>query len=224
MPRRPRLYLPGFPSHVIQRGNNRASCFFSDSDRVLYLHWLAEAAARNGCAIHAYVLMSNHVHILVTPSSTEGIPLMLQSLGRRYVQYVNRRQHRTGTLWEGRPHASLVDSERYLLTCGRYVEMNPVRAGMVAQPQDYRWSSHRSNAFGQADPLLRPHNLYMALGHDPASRQAAYRELFNEIPDYDEITDIRDAANRNSPLATVRFRRRLAESLASRDSGTPFVG
>ena len=200
MPRSPRLYVPGMPSHVIQRGNNRAPCFYSAGDRAVYLDWLGDASAKYGCAIHAYVLMTNHVHLLITPEREDSISRAMQSLGRRYVAYINRRQVRTGTLWEGRHKASLVKSERYLLVCFRYIELNPVRAGMVSTPSEYPWSSFRRNAFGEDNPILRAHEVYEALGRNSGERQASYRELFEEPPDPDEVLEIRSAINRGAPL------------------------
>lgn len=219
MPRQPRQYLPGMPCHVIQRGNNRSPCFYRPGDYTVYLDWLAEAAAKYGCTTHAFVLMTNHVHLLLTPEREDSISRVMQSLGRRYVCYINRRQGRTGTLWEGRHKAGLVQSERYLLTCSRYIELNPVRAGMVGAPGEYRWSSHRRNAFGEPSPFLKSHAVYESLGPDPETRQAAYRELFDERPDFDELSEIRNAINRGEPLATARFKQRFGL-----DSGTPFVG
>lgn len=219
MPRRPRLYLPGMPYHVVQRGNNRTACFYRYSDYTVYLDWLSEAGGKYGCAIHAYVLMTNHVHLLLTPAREDSISRVMQSVGRRYVQHINQRQGRTGTLWEGRHKASLVQSERYLLVCSRYIELNPVRAGMVTDPGEYPWSSYRQNALGEGGPIVRSHSVFESLGSDPATRQAAYRELFDERPDLDEISEIRNAVNRGEPLATMRFKQQLGL-----DSGTPFVG
>ncbi len=149
MPRKARFNLLGVPQHVIQRGNNREPCFFSEADYIRYLEDLQTAADKHECHIHAYILMTNHVHILVTPFKDMGISLMMQSLGRCYVKYINHAYQRTGTLWEGRYKASLVDSERYLLTCMQYIESNPVRASMVEHPGDYRWSSYSYNAYGR---------------------------------------------------------------------------
>lgn len=146
MPRMKRLDLPGMAQHVIQRGNDRQACFFQETDYLRYLQDLHEAALHQACSIHAYVLMTNHVHLLVTPRTEGGVSRMMQALGRRYVRYVNDSSGRTGTLWEGRYKASLVDDERYVLACYRYIELNPVRAGMVAAPDEYRWSSHAANA------------------------------------------------------------------------------
>jgi putative transposase len=176
--RQPRLDFPGVPQHVVQRGNNRQPCFVAEEDYARYREDLHEAAAHCGCSIHAYVLMTNHAHLLVTGAATGAVSRMMQRLGRRYVAGFNASYRRTGTLWEGRFKSSLVDSRRYLLTCYRYIELNPVRAAMVADPAAYPWSSYRSNALGNEDGVISPHPVYLALGADAASRQAAYRTLF----------------------------------------------
>ena len=159
MPRRARLRIADAPLHIIQRGNNRNACFFADYDYGCYLHHLGELAARHACAIHAYVLMTNHVHLLLTPRGPDGASLLMKHLGQRYVQYVNRVYKRSGTLWEGRFRSSIVQAETYLLRCLRYIELNPVRAGMVDSPGAYRWSSFRANALGERNPLLTPHSV-----------------------------------------------------------------
>ncbi len=159
MPRKQRFFLAGVPAHLVQRGNNRQAVFYDDSDYRAYLGWLVEGAQRYGCAIHAYVLMTNHVHLLLTPRDRDSISRLLQYVGRRYVAYVNHRYGRTGTLWEGRFKASVIDASEYLLRCYRYIELNPVRAGMVDSPRGYRWSSYRANAQGAADPAVSPHEV-----------------------------------------------------------------
>ena len=156
MPRKPRFFLPDVPVHVVQRGNNRQAVFFDDSDYRAYLSWIREGCERYGCEIHAYVLMTNHVHLLATPQATNSISRMLQYVGRRYVPYINHTYGRTGTLWEGRFKASLIHAEGYLLTCYRYIELNPVRAQMVEAPELYRWSSFRANALGGFERVVRP--------------------------------------------------------------------
>lgn len=171
MPRMPRVVVPGLPLHVIQRGNNRQAIFFRGQDYDRFHTDLRAASERFDCVIHAYVYMTNHVHLLVTPSTRQGISRMMQSVGRRYVRYINDEYNRSGTLWEGRFKSALVDSDRYLLVCSRYIEMNPVRACITDLPQDYRWSSYHHNALGKADPMLSPHALYQALGIGPAERQ-----------------------------------------------------
>src|SRR5438309_11554639 len=159
MARRPRLELAGVPLHVIQRGNHRALCFLADGDRHMYLKFLGDAAARHRCSVHAYVLMPNHVHLLVTPTEPGAVAAMMQDLGRRYVRLFNDIHARTGTLWEGRYKAAMIDTERYFLICQRYIELNPVRAGMVTAPADYPWSSHRHYAYGTNNALVTPHLL-----------------------------------------------------------------
>ena len=166
MPRRPRLILPNVPVHLIQRGNNRQPCFVADEDYSFYLDWLREYAVQAGCHVHAYVLMTNHVHLLVSAGRAEAPGEMMKALGQRYVQYFNRTYRRSGTLWEGRYRSCLTQAEDYLLACQRYIELNPVRAAMVAHPAEYRWSSYRANAQGEADRLLQPHEVYRALGTD----------------------------------------------------------
>lgn len=210
MARKPRFTLPGIPQHVIQRGNNREPCFFAVEDYHRYLDDLKEAADKNNAAIHAYVLMTNHVHLLVTPGQSFSISHMMQDLGRKYVRYINHCYHRTGTLWEGRYKASLVDSEAYLLTCMRYIEMNPVRANMVAHPGEYQWSSYMTNAQGKINQMIKEHPLYTALGKDVESKQYAYRELFRADMDKEELHEIRDALNQELVLGREDFREKVA--------------
>lgn len=216
MPRKRRFFLPDVPVHVVQRGNNRQAVFFDDTDYRVYLDWLATAASEHGCAVHAYVLMTNHIHLLMTPGDTEAISTTLQTLGRRFVPYINHRYTRTGTLWEGRFKASAVQEEGYLLACYRYIELNPVRAGMVQQPEDYPWSSSRANASGASDPLVTPHPLYLAYGIDAPQRQAAYRSLFETQPDPDLMCDLRACLQTGTPLGTDRFRARIEQALGLR--------
>jgi len=169
MARLPRYVIPGQPQHIIQRGNNRQIIFAAEADYQFFRDALVEAAAKRGLAIHAYVWMTNHVHLLATPEFDDSIGKTFQSVGRRYVQYFNYSYKRSGTLWEGRYRATVVDSERYLLTLMRYIELNPVRAGMVAAPQDYPWSSYRRNALGEGGPnadWLSSHEEYSSLGRD----------------------------------------------------------
>lgn len=178
MPRPIRYDVVGVPQHVIQRGVNRQRTFFSRRDCHRYLGWLARAARDCACDVHAYVLMTNHVHLLVTPHLPMAIAELMQSLGRRYVPYVNHVRGRTGTLWEGRYKASLVATGSYLWACYRYIELNPVRAGLVRHPADFRGSSYRANALGEPDALVTPHAAYFALGRDAEERRAAYRASF----------------------------------------------
>jgi putative transposase len=210
MARLGRYFLPGQPLHVIQRGNNRNAVFFGDEDRRLFLDWLGDAAARHGCAIHAYVLMTNHFHLLVTPSGSHSVAATLQSLGRRYVRHVNASSGRSGTLWEGRYRATLIESERYLLACTRYVELNPVRAGIVADPAAYRWSSCRHNLARVLDPLVTEHALYKALGEDRAMRAAAYAALLAMPLDEGWIETLRHATNHGWAIGDADFMKRCA--------------
>ncbi len=177
MARLPRLTVADYPHHVIQRGNNRQPIFSTPADYRRLLEVLQENADKFQVAIHAYVLMSNHIHLLATPQTAEGLPLMMQSLGRTYVRYFNGTQQRTGTLWEGRYKSTVIQSERYLLACMVYIDLNPVRGGMVALAQDYPWSSYAHYAGLRVDRLITPHALYWELGNTPFSREAAYTEL-----------------------------------------------
>jgi putative transposase len=177
MARLPRLTLAGYPHHVIQRGNNRQLIFSSSGDYTCFLALLDESARKFGVAVHAYVLMDNHFHLLATPHTDTALPLMMQSLGRSYVRYFNQLQSRSGTLWEGRYRSTLIQTDRYLLTCMAYIDLNPVRAGMVAEAKDYPWSSHGHYAGLRADKLITPHSLFWALGNTPFGREAAYAEM-----------------------------------------------
>jgi putative transposase len=201
------------PQHVIARGVDRQAVFFRAEDYTLYLHALREAANKSQCQVHAYVLMTNHVHLLVTPEQKRSLPLMMQAMGRTYVQRLNARYNRTGTLWEGRYKASLVQSEEYLLTCQRYIELNPVRAGMVAAPGDYPYSSYRHHAMGITDPLLTPHPLYLGLDTDPAARQNAYRRLFRDTISEAQLTRLRDSTNACTLIGNDRFKAQIATML-----------
>ncbi|HEY8102383.1 MAG TPA: transposase [Burkholderiaceae bacterium] len=216
MPRRPRIKLAGVPQHLVQRGVNREPCFFSEEDYYCYLHWLFEAAADWRCHVHAYVLMTNHVHLLVTPETPGGLAKLMQSVGRRYVQYVNRFYKRSGTLWEGRFKSSLVQAEGYLLLCQRYIELNPVRAGMVNDPALYRWSSYRHYALGQTDERLHPNPLYLALGQEEDSRKSAYRDLFRYELDEAVITDLRAALMQGQPMGNERFKKEMSAATGVR--------
>jgi putative transposase len=216
MPRRPRIHLAGMPMHLVQRGINREPCFFAEEDYHCYLHWLQKSAADWSCAIHAYVLMSNHVHLLVTPQRVDGPARLMQSLGRRYVQYINRAYRRSGSLWEGRYKSSVVQAEVYLLACMRYIELNPVRAGMVSDPAQYRWSSYRHNGLGQADERLTPHGLYQAMGRDAGERLGSYRALFRAELDDAAISDIRLALTQSQPLGDDRFAERICAKVGVR--------
>ncbi len=188
------------------RGVDRQAVFFHSRDHRLFLDTLREAGEKYGCAIHAYVLMTNHVHLLATPTSKGAIPSLMQALGRGYVQRLNQQYRRTGTLWQGRYKASLVQDDRYLLTCQRYIELNPVRAGMVAGPGEYPWSSYACNALGRPDPLVIPHPVYQDLNPDPEHRRAAYRRLFHDVLGDEVLTRVRDATNACLILGNDRFK------------------
>ena len=212
MPRKRRVCPPGLPVHVIQRGNNRQICFADDSDLKAYAHWLREAADKYSVAIHAWVFMTNHVHLLVTPSSADGVSRCMQYLGRHYVRRFNYRYRRTGTLFEGRFKSGIVQSRGQspdsapVLICQRYIELNPARAGMVSDPADYTWSSYRAHAFAKPMGLWSPHPEYRALGNTPLQRAAAYREFFKTQLADKLIDDIRAAVNQGLVLGTDRFR------------------
>ena len=177
MARLPRLTVPGFPHHVIQRGNNREVIFSSAEDYEMLHALLLENAQKVGLLVHAYVFMANHFHLLVTPESGDGLPRMMQAVGRRYVRYFNDRYGRSGTLWEGRYRSTLVQSDRYLLACMAYIDLNPVRAGLVREAKDYDWSSHRRYIGQREDKLVSPHSLFWGLGNTPFAREAAYADL-----------------------------------------------
>jgi REP-associated tyrosine transposase len=206
MARLARVHLPSVPQHIIQRGNDRQACFACKEDFVAYLGWLKEYAHKNKVAIHAWVLMTNHVHILCTPTSKDDISRMMQSVGRQYVRYFNYTYQRTGTLWEGRYKSCLVQAENYLLELYRYIELNPVRAGMVEDPSEYPWSSYQINALGKTSTLYTPHTLYEALGSSTEVRQQAYRDLFKYHVDIKIIEDIRKALNKGLALGNERFK------------------
>ena len=218
MPRRARLTLPGVPLHVIQRGNNRSACFYADEDYVRYLRHVKELAQRFGCALHAYVLMTNHVHLLLTPENTESASLLMKHLGQRYVQYINRKYKRSGTLWEGRFRSCLTQSEEYVLACYRYIELNPVRAGMVQRPGEYRWSSYGANALGKPDDLVTPHQQYLQIAGSDEARREGYRTLFKADFEPEVLEEIRRSTNGNFALGGARFKREIEEALGRRVS------
>ena len=221
MPRRPRIHLAGLPLHIVQRGHNREACFFAEEDYHAYRHWLGEALKASACELHAYVLMTNHVHLLLTPPVAEAVSQLVMSLGRRYVQYINKTYRRTGTLWDSRYKSSLVQADSYLLLCQRYIELNPVRAAMVDDPARYRWSSYRANGLGQADPLLTPHPVYSALGSTESLRLAAYRALFRPELDGDAIGDIRLALDQGQPVGDSRFLAGIEQEIGQRREAKP---
>ncbi|NOT12891.1 MAG: transposase [Methylococcaceae bacterium] len=213
MARLPRFVIPDQPQHVIIRGNNRTEIFCADADYNFYLEKLKLACDKHGCSVHAYVLMTNHVHLLITPHLEQSLGKAMQMLGRYYVQYYNTCYRRTGTLWEGRYKATLIDSETYLLTCMRYIELNPVRAGIAVDPSDYPWSSHGYNALGQPDELVAPHFEYSCLGESEEARHAAYRDLFKHQLSENAIVDIREATNKSWVLGNDHFKQRIQDQL-----------
>lgn len=210
MARLPRLCPPGIPQHIIQRGTNRQVCFALEEDLAAYAHWLDECAEKFRVSIHAWVFMTNHVHLLVTPETSGGVSKMMQTLGRYYVRYFNHTYRRTGTLWEGRFKSCVVDEENYLLICQRYIELNPVRAGMVSAPEDYTWSSYRANGLGQYAKLWTPHRIYQKLGKTTEERVENYRALFASHLDSEVLTQIRQATNKGMALGNDRFKREVA--------------
>lgn len=216
MPRKPRFFLADIPAHIVQRGHSREPVFFEDADYSAYLGWLAQAASRYECALHAYVLMTNHIHLLVTPKDKQGISRMMQYVGRHYVPYINQTYGTSGSLWEGRYKASLIHDEEYLLTCMRYIELNPVRATMTRTPGQYRWSSYRANAQGEENDLLTPHPLYLSLGNAQARRLEAYKALFKSAIDDEGLKEIRAAWQTGTPLGNDGFREKIERKLKSK--------
>ncbi|MDX8385209.1 MAG: transposase [Gallionella sp.] len=216
MARLPRFILPGQPQHIILRGNNRTDIFCVEADYQFYLEKLKQGCETHGCDLHAYVLMTNHIHLLLTPHEEQSLSKLMQMIGRYYVQYFNYSYQRTGTLWEGRYKATLIDSVSYLLTCMRYIELNPVRADMVDYPSDYPWSSYRYNAQGEVNELIAPHIEYRRLGKSGEERQAAYRQFFkSRIPEA-SLNSIREATNKAWVLGNDRFKRRIQKQLDRR--------
>ena len=227
MARLPRLTLPGYPHHVIQRGNNRQPIFASQADYLMLLQLLGENAVKFGVALHAYVLMSNHFHLLATPDTAEGLPQMMQAVGRRYVRYFNDTQHRSGTLWEGRYKSTLIQTDRYLLACMAYIDLNPVRAGLVAQAADYPWSSHTHYTGQRIDKLITPHPLFWALGNTPFAREAAYAELVQSGITSVQQTALTDSALSGWALGEPDFvedlQKRTERRVSKTSPGRPFA-
>ena len=209
MPRHPRLCLPGVAQHIIQRGNNRQACFAGQEDFVAYASWLYEYSNKYQVKIHAWVFMTNHVHLLVTPATSDGVSKMMQMLGRHYVRYFNHTYQRTGTLWEGRFKSCVIDADEYLLICQRYIELNPVRARMVVSPADYIWSSYQSNGLGKKIRFWSPHPVYSGLGSSEESRLKAYRALFKAHVDVEELAMIRTATNKGLAMGNDRFKQKV---------------
>ena len=227
MARLPRLTLAHQPHHVIQRGNNRQPIFASSADYQALLGLLEEAAKRFEVALHAYVLMSNHFHLLATPQTADGLPKMMQAVGRSYVRYFNDSQKRSGTLWEGRYKSTLIQTERYLLACMVYIDLNPVRAGMVGAPQDYLWSSHLHYLGARQDRLITPHSLYWELGNTPFAREAAYADLVQAGVNPVQQAALTDATLRGWALGESDFvadlQKQTTRRVAKTSAGRPFL-
>jgi REP-associated tyrosine transposase len=229
MARLPRLTVPDYPHHIIQRGNNRQAIFCADADYEALLAMLDEHSRRSAVAIHAYVLMSNHFHLLATPDSAGAIPQMMQAVGRRYVRYFNQRQARSGTLWEGRYRSTLIQTERYLLACMAYIDLNPVRGGLVVDPGDYAWSSYAHYIGRRNDKLISPHPLYWELGNTPFSREAAYAQLVHAGISDEQRRALTDSVLRGWALGEPdyvadlqkRTQRRVSKVRAGRPKATP---
>jgi putative transposase len=227
MARLPRLTVPGYPHHIIQRGNNRQAIFASADDYRELLAMLEQHAGECGVAVHAYVLMSNHLHLLATPETVEGIPEMMQSVGRRYVRYFNRRQGRTGTLWEGRYRSTLIQAERYLLACMVYLDLNPVRAGIAELPAEYPWSSHLHSIGRRHDRLITPHPIYWELGNTPFAREAAYAQLVQSGLARCDVQALTDSALRGwalgEPDYVADLQKRTSRRVVKSRAGRPVV-
>lgn len=226
MARLPRLLVPGHPHHIIQRGNNRQATFHDAADHQLLLDLLAEYAAREKVAIHSYVLMGNHFHLLATPETQTGLAAIMQAVGRRYVRHFNQRYQRTGTLWEGRYKATLVQTERYLLACMAYIDLNPVRAGMVPRAADYPWSSHSHYAGLRNDPLVTAHSLYWQLGNTPFAREAAYADLVAQGLSGQQQSSLTESALKGWALGDPEFvatlQKQTKRRLVRGKAGRPF--
>lgn len=215
MARLKRICLSGIPQHIIQRGNNREACFLSEADFAAYAHWLNKYSKEYRVAIHAWVFMTNHVHLLVTPETKDGVSKMMQSLGRRYVRYFSYTHERTGTLWEGRFKSCVIDAEDYLFICQRYIELNPVRAKMVDKPEDYAWSSFKVNALGQKATLWTPHSSYQALGKSPTERANRYKAMFVWQLESVTLLKVRQSLNQGMVLGDCEFKQQI-ERLSGR--------
>jgi putative transposase len=218
MARKPRRDLAGLPQHVVQRGNDRQACFRDDDDRLEYLFRLRTCASRASVAVHAYVFMSNHVHLLATAGGPGGIARLMQGIGAAYVPLFNARHGRTGTLWEGRYRTCAVDTDAYLWHCHRYIELNPVRAGLVGAPGEFPWSSFGHNANGRTDPLITPHPNYLALGRNPAARAAAYRIFFDAPLSVEAIACLRKSTRMETPCGDAAFLERIAQQRRAPDA------
>ncbi len=211
MARLARLYVPKQPQHIIQRGLNQQTIFSDDADYLLFSDLLRNASREHALAIHAYVLMPNHVHLLATPADERTVGRVLQSIGRRYVHHFNRKQQRTGSLWESRYRSTLIDSDHYFFFCSRYIELNPVRAGAVSDPKDYPWSSYTHHIGLRPNPLISDHAQYWALGNTPFERQGRYRALFDQTLSEQELAQLREATNKGWAFGSEKFITELGE-------------
>ena len=209
MPRQPSLMIPDVAVHIVQRGNNRTTCFRADGDFQVYLSELKRRSAKFDCAVHAYCLMGNHVHLLLTPSRPDGCAGMMKELSQAYAWYFNQRYERTGTLWEGRFRSCIAESARYVLACYRYIELNPVRAGIVPHPGLYPWSSYHANCAAALEPFISPHAEYLALASEARARQIVYRALLDQGLDAQALDAIRGATYGGFPLGSEKFKESL---------------
>ncbi|MEE9327871.1 MAG: transposase [Cocleimonas sp.] len=225
MARLSRVSPIGVPQHIVQRGNNRQVCFASENDMKAYLYWLKEFSKKYLVDVHAWVLMTNHVHLLCTPYEVGAVSKMMQSIGRMYVRYYNYTYQRSGTLWEGRFKSSLIQSERYLLELYRYIELNPVRANMVDEPSEYSWSSYGCNALGIETDLQSPHELYLALGKTKTERLDSYRKLFEAHVGVELLKEIRESINKGLALGNEQFTMKIElltkRRVTARKAGRP---
>ncbi len=213
MSRYSRPIFAGIPLHIVQRGNNRNPCFFCKGDYQVYLGMLQDALDEFACALHAFVLMPNHVHLLASPADTSAPPALMKRVDQRYVQYINRRYRRYGTLWQGRYRSSLVDTEDYFMVCQRYIELNPVRAGLVTHPVDYDWSSYRVHAHGEHSDIVVPHDLYNAIAPEKHRREASYRALFSDGLPPALLDQVRQATTSNGICGSAQFSESIGVTL-----------
>ena len=221
------MYIPGYAYHIVQRGNNREACFFEEENYRVYIRYMGEVLPRYGNYLHAYCLMANHVHLLITPDFEDSISNLMKVVCSRYAQYINKKYARTGTLWEGRHKASAIDSESYLLKCYRYIELNPVAAHIVNRPVEYAWTSNHCNASGDPDPLVSLHESYLALGQNQQQRCSNYRKLINEVLSAEDCQAIGKAVHFSMPLGSEEFieqiERRTGRKIGFAHRGRPYA-
>jgi putative transposase len=216
MARLPRLIVPNQPHHVIQHGNDRQQIFRDADDHAIFLKWLREASRQFKVAIHAYALMPDHLHLLATPSDESGLGRMMQWIGRHYVPYFNQKYSRSGTLWQGRYKATVIESERYFMACSAYIELNPVRTGLAYAPQDYPWTSYAHHVGIHLNPVITDHALYWALGNTPFSREAAYRNLLEQGLTADEVLAVTEATRKGWALGSDKYKAQLEKTINRR--------